>query len=149
MSQTENSAPLDENFMVRTAYPDVYQELWQKKKLFKNQIHLFTAALAIGVLYNAHSQKKPHQDIVRIGTLSEEHKENIDVINILSQVVYVGPDKRARGAAILSYADGGLEIIWKEYQAQGMLDIPRIVEEAKKKWPDRIPELSHVFKGPS
>lgn len=140
----ENSLAIDVNFMFKTAYPEIYEELCQKRKLFKLEIHLFASALAIGILNNTCCQKKPSHDIVRLNQLlKEEHRAIKDVINVLSQIIYVGPDKRERGNSILAYADGGLEILWKDYQAQGILDLPRILDDSKKKWPNRIPELSH------
>jgi len=142
----ESSLAIDVNFMFKTANPEIYEELCQKKKLFRLEIHLFASALAIGILNKTCSQKKPSHDIVRLNQLlKEEHQEVKDVINILSQIAYVGSDKRARGDAILTYADGGLEILWKDYQAQGILDLPRILGDSKKKWPNRIPDLSHIL----
>jgi hypothetical protein len=138
-----NLLALDVNFMLRTAYPEIYEELCQKKKLFKLEIHLFTSALTLGLLHNVRSQKKPTHDIVRLNQLvKEEHKEVKDVINILSQIAFTGADKRLRGETVLAHADGGLELLWKDYQAQGVLDLPRILEESKKKWTDRIQELN-------
>jgi len=142
----QNSLAIDVNFMFRTAYPEIYEELCQKKKLFRLEIHLFASALAIGILNKAQSQKRPSHDMIRLNQLlKEEHQETKDVINILSQMICQGPDKRARGDTVLAYADGGLEILWKDYQAQGILDLPRILEDSKKKWPNRIPELSHCL----
>jgi hypothetical protein len=140
----ESSLAIDVNLMFKTAYPEIYEELCQKRKLFRLEIHLFASALAIGILNKMRSQKKPTHDIVRLNQLlKEEHSETKEVINILSQMVYAGPDKHARGDAILAYADGGLEILWKDYQAQGILDLPRILADSKKKWSNRISELSH------
>ncbi len=133
--------------MFKTSNGDAYEELCQKKKYFKMEIHLFAAALAIGLLENKRCENKPTHDIVRLNQLlKEEHQEIREIINILSQVAYVGPDKRLRGDAILTFADGGLEILWKDYQAQGILDIPRILEDSKKKWPERIPDLLNSVK---
>ena len=143
---SENAIALDQNFMFRTAYPEIYEELCQKKKLFKLDIHLFASALAIGILNKEKSQKKPSHDILRLSQLSrEEHQEIKEVIHMLSQLAYTKPDKRARGEAVLAYADGGLELLWKDYQTQGILDLPRILDETKKKWPSRISELSSIL----
>ena len=137
---------LRDNFMIRTAHPEIYQELQQKKKMFKRQIHLFTVALVIGVLNKAKSQLSPHHDIIRLRQLEDNLKPYRDIINILSQLLCRNKDERACGAELLAYADGGLELIWEEYQLQGTLDLPRIVEETKKKWSQRIPELVATFK---
>ncbi len=137
---------LDQNFMFRTAYPEIYEELCQNRKLFKLEIHLFASALAMGVLSDAKSEKKPVHDIIRLSQLSrDEHQEVKDVINIISQLVYVGPDKRARGENIIAYADGGIDLLWQDVKTQGVLDIPRILDETKRKWPKRIIELLNTL----
>jgi hypothetical protein len=137
---------LRDNFMIRTAHPEIYQELQQKKKMFKLQIHLFTAALVIGVLNKAKSQLSPNHDIIRLRQLHGHLKPYRGIIDILSQIICRNKDERACGAELLAYADGGLELLWEEYQSQGTLDLPRIVEETKNKWPQRIPELLIAFK---
>lgn len=137
---------LDPIFMFRTGYPEIYEEFCQKRKLFKLEIHLFASALALGILNNVKSQKKPSHDIIRLSQLSSNgHKEVREVINILSQLAYTGSDKHARGETIIAFSDGGLELLWKDIQMQGILDLPRILDENKKKWSSRIPELLAFF----
>lgn len=137
---------LRDNFTIRTSHPDMYQELQQKKKLFKLQIHLFVSALAIGILNNLKSQERPHHDIIKLWQLKSDLKKYRDLINILSQIICKDKDERDCGAELLAHADGGLELLWEEYQAQGTLDLPRIFEETKKKWPQRIPKLLVIIK---
>lgn len=143
---TEEVLALEPGFMFRTAYPEVYEELCHKKKIFKLDMHLFAAALAIGILNKASSTKKPSRDINRLSQLTQdEYNEIKQVINILSQIAYPKPDKHARGESIIAYSDGGLELLWKDYQTQGILDLPRIIDETKRKWSDRFPELLHLL----
>jgi len=138
----ENNIALESSFMFRTAFPEIYEEICHKRKFFKLDIHLFATALAIGILNNVTSTKKPTRDIIRLTQLfRDEHQEIKEVINILSQFAYTKPDKRARGESIIAYSDGGLELLWKDVQTQGVLDLPRIIEDAKKKWPSRFPEV--------
>ena len=137
---------LHDSFMIRTARPEIYQELQQKKKLFKLQIHLFTSALVIGILNDVRSQQSPHHDIIRFRQLQGNLKQYRDIINLLTQILCKGKDERDCGTEILAYADGGLNLLWQEYQAQGTLDLPRIYEETKKKWQQSIPNLLAVFK---
>ena len=132
---------LHDNFTIRTSHPEMYQELQQNKKLFELQIHIFVSALAIGILNNLKSQESPHRDIIKLWQLKDNLKEYRDMINIISQIICEGKNERDCSHELLAYADGGLEFLWKEYQAQGTLDLPRILEEAKKKWSKRIPEL--------
>jgi hypothetical protein len=139
---SENTTALDPSFMFRTGYPEIYEELCHKKKMFRLDIHLFASALAIGMINNTTGKKKPSHDIVKLSSLSRnEHQEIKEVVNILSQLAYTKPDKHARGESVIAYSDGGLELLWKEYQTQGILDLPRIIDETKKKWPNRFPQL--------
>jgi hypothetical protein len=141
-----SATSLEEDFMIRTAYPEIYDELCDVKKLFKLKVHLFTTALAIGVLYELRSEKKPKHDIIRLSQLKDREGEwNMDeqreLIDLLARVCCKGSDKRSLGLQLLSYADGGLEKLNREYQEQGTLDLSRILEEGKKTWPRRIEEL--------
>ena len=128
---------LPDNFMIRTAHREMYKELQQEKKIFKLQIHLFTAALAIGFINNVKSQQQPRHDIVRLNQLHGNLRLYRDTIHILTQIVCKDKDRKDCGAELLSYADGGLELLWNDYQAQGILDLPRIFEETKKIWTTR------------
>jgi hypothetical protein len=137
---------LEEEFMIRTAYPEIYDELCDVKQLFKLRVHLFTTALAVGVLYELHSEKKPKHDIIRLSQLKDRGgawnmDEQRELIDLLARVCCEGSDKRSLGSWLLSCADGGLEKLNREYQEQGILDLPRILEEGKKVWPRRIEEL--------
>jgi len=137
---------LDEEFMLRTAYPEIYDELCDVKKLFKLRVHLFTFALALGVLHNLRTVKKPKHDIIRLSQLKDREgewnmSEQRELIDLLVRAWCKGSDKRDLGSQLLSYADGGLEKLYREYQEQGILDLSRMFEEAKKVWPGRIEEL--------
>lgn len=137
---------LDEDFMLRTAYPEIYDELCDVKKWFKLRVHLFTFALAIGILYDLRSTKKPKHDIIRLSQLKDKEgewnmNEQKELIDLLVRACCGGSDKLELGAQLLSHADGGLEKLYREYQEQGILDLSRMLEEAKKKWPKRIEEF--------
>lgn len=137
---------LDEDFMIRTAYPEIYDELCDVKKLFKLRVHLFTFALAIGVLHELRSVKKPKHDIIRLSQLKDKEgewnmSEQRELIDILVRVCCEGSEKRELGLQLLSHADGGLEKLYREYQEQGILDLSRLLEEAKKVWPKRTEDL--------
>ncbi|NIO36323.1 hypothetical protein GTO27_01320, partial [Candidatus Bathyarchaeota archaeon] len=121
---------LYDEFMLRTAHSEIYDELCEERKLFKLRAHLFTAALAYGILHNVCSQAKPNHDIVRLSQLEKRHPTQVALIKLLAKIVCKGEDERSRSYEILAYADGGLELLWEEYQAQGTLDVPRMVEEA-------------------
>jgi len=137
---------LYDEIMLRTAHPEIYDELCEEKKLFKIRAHLFVAALSYGISHNVRSQRKPYHDIVRLSQLEKHHPIQVKLIKLLAKIICESQDKQSCGRELLAYADGGLEILWKEYQAQGALDVPRIVEETKNKWAQRVPELLTILK---
>jgi len=137
---------LDDGFMLRTAYPEIYDELCDVKKLFKLKVHLFTTALAVGVLYDLRSEKGAKHDIIKLLQLRDREgewnmQEQKELIDLLVRVCCKGSDKRELGLQLISYADGGLKKLYQEYQEQGVLDLSRMLEEAKKAWPQRIEGL--------
>ena len=137
---------LDEQFMLRTAYPEIFDELCDVKKLFKLRVHLFTLALTIGVLYDLQSDKKARHDILRLAQLRDREgewnmQEQKELIDLLVRVCCKGSDKRELGLQMLSYADGGLKKLYQEFQEQGVLDLSRMIEEAKNAWPKRMEEV--------
>ena len=128
--------------MIKTAHHEIYQELQQKKRLFKHQIHLFTFSLVMGILFNKKSDKTPTHDIIRLRALSSpELGLQRSLIEFLSLACSKIVKTKECETEILKYAEGGLELIWEEYQEQGILDLPRLFEKSKKHWSERIPEL--------
>ena len=137
---------LDEKFMIRTAYPEIYDELCEVKKIFKLRIHLFSTSLAIGVLYDRKTTVKPKRDIIRLSQLRDRAGEwNLgeqkELIDILVRICCTHADRYEIGSLMLSYADGGLEKLYQDFQEQGILDLSRLLEEAKLKWTERLEEL--------
>lgn len=136
---------LENLFMLKTAYADVYAELVTNKKYFTRQVQLFVAGLAIGVVKNRKSTKTPNRDIVRMVILENNLGLFKDVIDLVAEIVCINMDEKECGAAILSYADGGIEYIWDEYKTQGTLDLPRIYDEIKNEWPNAIEAISQTL----
>ena len=136
----------DEDVMLRTAYQEIYDELCDVKKIFRLRVHLFTTALVLGLLYNIRSEKKMNHDLIRLSQLRDREgewnmQEQKDLIDVLVRVCCRGKDKRDSSLQMMSFADGGLKRLYEEYRLQGVLDLSRILEEAKKAWPQRIKEL--------
>lgn len=134
---------LDSLFMLRTANADVYAELVTNKKLFTRQAHLFVVGLAIGVAKNRKSIKSPNKDIVRMVILENNLGKYKNVIDLVTEIICFGMDEKECGQILLSYTDGGIEYLWDEYKTQGTLDLPRIYNEIKNEWPDRITAIIH------
>ena len=124
-----------DDLSIRTAYPEIYQEFVEKKKIFKKKIHLFTTALAIGVITETSSKETPNHDLIRFSTVVDEKQKKM--INILARLSCNEPDKKERGKQLQLFADGGLKKLWDDYQESGILDTPRIIEEIKGKCLER------------
>jgi len=131
--------------MIRTANSEIYKELVQDKKYFKRQIELFISALAIGYVNNINSEKRPNHDIIRLNVLEANMKNYKDIIDFMSRIICLEYDEEKCGSLLLSYADGGLEKIWSEYQTQGILDLPRIYEEIKQIWPNKTNNIIEII----
>ena len=127
--------------MIKTGNPKIYDEWEKNKKFFKARHYIFTLGLAIGILNNKKSDKEKYHDIVRLGSIRDSNTKNM--INFVFAVICQGPTNDDRWKEILSYSDGGLELLWEDYQKQGIIDIAMLITETKKKWPDRIKEYEN------
>jgi hypothetical protein len=138
----ESVQDIDDSFMIRTAHPDIYEELCRDRRIFRLDIHLFATALSIGILRKKRSDLRPNHDIVRLGQLTKsEHEEIKSIIRIARYVVHESVQEQDSRDLIINFADGGLEYLWEEYQTQGILDWPRLIDDSKQKWPNRITEI--------
>jgi hypothetical protein len=137
---------LDNSVMLRTANRDMYQELVETKRFFKRQIDLLTTALIIGIVNEHASEKRQNHDIIRVGQLTGNLDPFKKMLDLISDIICLNEDSSDCSKLIFSYADGGLELIWADYQAQGDLDLPRLYDDVKKKWEKILPDLIKKIK---
>jgi len=124
---------------IYTDQNEIYEKLTEHDKTFNLKRELFLAALVTGVVNNRKSEKRPRK--TNILDFIKLPRETQELIFLLSEVAGRTGDLEASCDDILRYADGGLELIWEAYRDQGTLDVTRLVEEAKEKWPKRLEEL--------
>ena len=137
---------LDDSTMLRTANKEVYQELVETNKYFKRQIDLFVSALVVGLVNNYKSEKRQNHDIIRMGQLTGSLYIFKKMLNLMSDLICISEENSECFKLIFSYADGGLELMWDDYQAQGALDLPRLYDDISKKWGDRLPDVLALVK---
>ena len=125
---------------IYTDQNEIYEKLTEENKIFNLKRELFLAALVIGVVNNKKSEKRPRK--TNILDFIKLPRETQELIYLLSEVAGRTGDLEASCDDILRYADGGLKLIWEAYRDQGTLDVTRLVEEAKEKWPKRLEELN-------
>lgn len=128
-----------EDMTIKTANPEIYKELVENKKLFAKSLHLFTSALAVGIILNKKSEKKAHHDLIRFSTVSDLEQKIL--VTTLARISCEGNDKKERGKVLLTFADGGLEYIWQEYQLAGNLDVSRLIGNIKNKCTEKTEEM--------
>ena len=116
-----------------TDFPNKETYIYLEKK-YKNSLIKQT-------IKKAKSQSKFNLDIVRLRQLEPNYTTYKKIILLVSQILCFKKDLKECGPLILSYADGGLELMWREYQVQKILDLPRIYEETKSKWSNVIEEV--------
>jgi hypothetical protein len=124
---------------IHTDQNEIYEQLTEDLKIFGGKSELFLAALVFGVINDKKSEKKPKKtyilDFIKLP------RESQDLIYLLSEVCR--PENQEVSCDdIVRYADGGLTLIWEAYRNQGVLDMTRLAEEVKEKWPKRLEELN-------
>ena len=131
---------LEDSIMIRTANSEMYQELVETNRFFRRQIDLLVTSLIVGIVEGRKSKKRANHDIIRIGQLTGNLATFKHMINLLSDILCL-KETQDCSTIIFSYADGGLEYIWEDYQATGSLDLPRLYDEVNKKWVEVMPNL--------
>lgn len=127
---------------IYTDQNDKYEELTEENRTFNRKTELFVAALVIGIVNNRKSQNKPKKtNILDFIKLPPETQE---LIYLLFEVTKNPQDIQTSCTDLLRFADSGIESIWQAYQDQGTLDLTRLVEETKEKWPRRMEKLGIV-----
>ena len=119
-----------------------YEEIVRKKKMFPAMYHFFALGLVYGILHNKKSTKNRNNDIIRIDQISLESIR--DVIDICYMILNDGRDDRDILNDMLSYADGGIEELYKIYEKNGSFQLPMLIEDSKKIWAEHVKEFNNI-----
>ena len=117
-----------------------YEKLVTKRRLFPTKYHLFTAGLAYGLLHGKRHDKKPTVAVTKLFAISD--KTTASIINVVFWILRDKEDDKAVWTEMLHIADGGVVALSEMCDSGGGdLDIPRLLDDAKKLWPKRSKSL--------
>ena len=133
------------SYLLTSAYAgkdSIYDEIVRKKKMFPAMYHFFALGLVYGIIHNKKSTKNRNNDIIRIDQITLETIR--DVIDICYMILNDGRDDRDILNDMLSYADGGIEELYKIYEKNGSFQLPILVEDSKKLWTEHVKKFNNI-----
>lgn len=131
-----------EKWQVVSALEDVYRELVDDKKVFPTKHHLFAAGLVYGLLHNKRLDKKRTYAITKLFHISDD--VTTAVVDIVFWILNGGEKDAEVWAKMLAIADGGILALSEVYHTSGDLDIPHILNNATKLWPERAKSFHNI-----
>lgn len=132
-----------EKWQVESALKDEYKELVVDKKIFAAKHQLFAAGLAYGLLHNKRLDKKRTYSITKLFQISDD--ATAAVVDVVFWVLNGGRKDSEVWAEMLRVADGGVQALSDVYHASGdSIDIPRLLDESVKMWPERVKGLHNI-----
>lgn len=144
---TELKRITGEKWEIVTSRNDDYEKLVTRGKLFSAKHQLFAAGLVYGMLHGKRHDKKPTATINKLFTIND--KTTTGIIDVVFWVLNDKKDGKNVWAEMLHIADGGVVSLSEMYDSSGGLDIPRLLDDAKKLWPERAKGLYNVGKNDS
>lgn len=122
---------------LRTAIPEIYDDLVDTKKLFQFKYNLFSAGLVYGLLHNKFYSEKPTSDIVRVSIFRDEPTHAV-----LNSVYDILSNNDDIWTLMCQITDGGVKALSDiYYQNNCTLPLQDIVLASEKLWPIRAKEL--------
>lgn len=134
----------DQKYQIRSAYggDSIYKQIVDKEKLFPYMYNFFALGLVYGILHNKKSTKSRVHDIIPFDRITNESVK--DVINICYMILDNGNDEKNIVNEMLSFADGGIEELYKIYEKNGSFQLPLLIEDSKKIWKERAKDLNNI-----
>ena len=129
---------------IRSAYggDSIYKQIVDKEKLFPHMYNFFALGLVYGILHNKKSTKSRVHDIIPFDRITNEPVK--DVIDICYRILDNGNDEKDIVNEMLSFADGGIEELYKIYEKNGSFQLPLLIEDSKKIWKERVKDLNNI-----
>lgn len=129
-----------EKWQVESALKDEYEDLVVKNKVFAAKHQLFAAGLAYGLLHNKRLDKKRAYSLIKMNQISDG--ATAAVVDVVFGVLNKSGKDSEVWAEMLRVADGGVQALSDAYHSGGGdLDIPRLLDESTRLWPERVKEL--------
>lgn len=134
-----------EKWEISTSRNDDYEKLVTRGKVFPTKHHLFAAGLVYGLLHGKRHGKKPTVALTKLFAIAD--KTTTSLIDVVFWVLNDKNDDKKVWAEMLHIADGGVMELSKMYDVGGGdLNIPRILDDAKKLWAGRVESLHNIGK---
>lgn len=112
---------------IRTAYKDFYKKMIDEG-LIQNQHQLFTYAFLVGLINNKQydgNSVTSKSDICQVNNIDENNLKIIKGIALMKLDVNNGDELLK---AIQNYADGGIEILKKEYENDKTIRLDKYID---------------------
>lgn len=132
-----------EKWEISTSCSDDYEKIVTRGRLFPAKHHLFAAGLVYGLLHGKRHSKKPTVALTKLFAIGD--KTSADLIDVVFWVLNNKQDDKEVWTEMLHIADGGVMALSKMYDSgNGELDIPRLLDDAKKLWLVRFKGLYNI-----
>lgn len=132
-----------EKWEIATSRNVDYEKLVTRGKLFSSKHQLFAAGLVYGLLHDKRHEKKPTVSITKLFAINDKSTKSL--IDVVFWVLNDKKDDKKVWIEMLHIADGGVVALREIYdQGGGDIEIPRLLDDAKKIWPERIKTLNNI-----
>lgn len=132
-----------EKWQLETEVGDTYDELVTSKKLFPSKYHLFAAGLVYGLLHGKRHNKKPTQAFTKLHMIGDD--TILKVIDVVFWTLKDGRTDYEVWAEMLRIADAGVLEIDSMSKSNGGINVPRILDNCQKEWPNRANNLNNIY----
>lgn len=135
-----------EKWEIATSRNDDYEKLVTRGRLFPTKHHLFAAGLVYGLLHGKRHDKKPTAALTKLFVIGD--KTTTAVIDVVFWILNDKKDDKKVWTEMLHIADGGVMALSEMYgSGGGDINIPRLLDDAKKLWPRQTKRLHNIDVG--
>ncbi|MGE5474809.1 MAG: hypothetical protein ACM3UU_11370 [Ignavibacteriales bacterium] len=109
---------------IRTVFKDFYKKMIEEG-LIQNQHQLFTYAFLVGLINNKSYDGSPKSDICLVENID---KNNLKIIKGIALMKLKVEDGDQLLKEIQNYADGGIQILMKEYENDKTIRLDKYID---------------------
>ncbi|MFW6025408.1 MAG: hypothetical protein ACOCRX_03625 [Candidatus Woesearchaeota archaeon] len=114
---------IPKNIHIHTTYGEFYTVI-KKNNFIDNMHQLFTFASLLGLKHNQYNTDKKDSDIFQVQNIDEDNLKVLKGIALMKLDVENGKELIQE---IVNYADGGIEIIKKDYENEGRIRLDKYI----------------------
>lgn len=132
-----------EKWEIATSRNDDYEKLVTRGRFFPTKHQLFAAGLVYGLLHEKRHDKKPTVAITKLFAINDKATKSL--IDVVFWVLNDKKDDKKVWVEMLHIADGGVVALREMYdQGGGDVDVPHLLDDAKKMWSERAKSLNNI-----